>query len=467
MSVTSLPATGSTAVVRAAGLSLRWFAWVQVVMAALAMVATLPGRTHGLGMITERLLKDLQLDRVSYASINLWATLLGAAFCLPIGYLIERYGVRLMLTGVVAALAAVVLLMCHISLPLAEKVSASLSFFHFAPKTTLIAILFVAILLTRGLGQSALSVVSLATVGKWFVRRLSVAMAVFSVLVSVGFTLGFAGGLALAKWTWDEVWGILGIALVVVVPLAWLLVRDTPESCGMSADGSGEKTAVPPVGLTLHQALATPAFWVFGLASSLYGLIASGVSLFNQSILTERGFEPKTFYTVAMGTTFVGMASNFLGGWIITRWSIGRLMAVAMLVQALALSALPFLRPGIVWSCSLPYPVAMQLSFYPQLVPYVIAMGISGGIVTVVFFTIWGHAYGRRHLGKIQGAAQMLTVLASAVGPLLLAASKDYAGSYVPMLYTLAGCCALFGVAAWLVPVPRASMVKQESEKQP
>ena len=36
----------------------RNYGWVMVPVAALAMVATLPGRTHGLGMITERLLAD-------------------------------------------------------------------------------------------------------------------------------------------------------------------------------------------------------------------------------------------------------------------------------------------------------------------------------------------------------------------------------------------------------------------------
>jgi hypothetical protein len=41
--------------------------WVHVVIAALAMVATLPGRTHGLGLITEPLLADLHLDRQMYA----------------------------------------------------------------------------------------------------------------------------------------------------------------------------------------------------------------------------------------------------------------------------------------------------------------------------------------------------------------------------------------------------------------
>ena len=41
-----------------------YYGWVIVVAAALAMVATMPGRTHGLGTITERLLKDTTLPAV-------------------------------------------------------------------------------------------------------------------------------------------------------------------------------------------------------------------------------------------------------------------------------------------------------------------------------------------------------------------------------------------------------------------
>ena len=64
-------------------------AWINVLIAALIMVATLPGRTQGLGLITEPLLRDLHVDRVSYAQINLWATLLGAIVCLPAGRIFE------------------------------------------------------------------------------------------------------------------------------------------------------------------------------------------------------------------------------------------------------------------------------------------------------------------------------------------------------------------------------------------
>ena len=71
-----------------------WAGWINVVVAAVIMLATLPGRTQGLGLITEPMLRDLQLDRVTYANINLWATLLGAAICLPIGRLFDRVGLR-------------------------------------------------------------------------------------------------------------------------------------------------------------------------------------------------------------------------------------------------------------------------------------------------------------------------------------------------------------------------------------
>src|SRR5204862_1605173 len=117
-----------------------YYGWVSVALAALAMVGTLPGRTQGLGLITEPLLADLHIDRVTYAAINLWATLIGSLFCLPCGRLVDRLGSRAVLTAVVAALAATVLGMTAASGLLWLGVTITLS---------------------RGLGQSALSVISL------------------------------------------------------------------------------------------------------------------------------------------------------------------------------------------------------------------------------------------------------------------------------------------------------------------
>src|SRR5215217_2031034 len=124
--------------------------WFNVLVAAIMMVATLPGRTQGLGLITEPMLGDLQIDRVAYANINLWATLLGAAICLPVGRLFDRVGLRAASVGLTLALAAVVWVM--------SRVGGG------------VLVLFALLLATRAIGQSALSIASITAVGKSFDR---------------------------------------------------------------------------------------------------------------------------------------------------------------------------------------------------------------------------------------------------------------------------------------------------------
>src|SRR4029453_19130838 len=86
-------------------------AGINVLIASLAMVGTLPGRTQGLGLITEPLLRDLHLDRVVFAQMNLWATLIGSMFALGIGRFIDRFGSRSVLTVVALLLGTVVVFM--------------------------------------------------------------------------------------------------------------------------------------------------------------------------------------------------------------------------------------------------------------------------------------------------------------------------------------------------------------------
>ena len=410
-----------------------YYGWMIVVVAAAAMVATLPGRTHGLGMITERLLNDpaFNLNRVSYSNINLWATLIGAAFCLPCGKLIDRYGLRMMLTGTVLFLGVVVLAMTQL---------------------TGVALLFVAITLTRGFGQSALSVVSITMVGKWFSRKLSLAMAAYAVLMSLGFIGASLWAKRYADADWRVVWSTMGMFLLFgMVPLGWLLTRNSPEQCGLPLDGDKvptRDTCDNVVGHTLMQAIRTPAFWVFGLSISTYGLIASGVSLFNESILAERGFSVAVYYNLLALTTAIALTMKFPIGWLAQRLPLGRMLGGAMVVLAAALFYLP------------------QVETQPQLVLYALGMGISGAALTVLFFTIWGRAYGRAHLGRIQGAAQMMTVFASAFGPKILAECQTRTGSYAPMFYTLAGIVSLLAVCAWFVPIPRPAQSEQFSHTQ-
>src|SRR4026208_1197604 len=95
------------------------------------------------------------------------------------------------------------------------------------------------ITLTRGFGQSALSVVSITMVGQWFVRRLNLAMAIYTVALSIGFMIAFPliGAIVLSSG-WRVAWSIIGFALLLgLAPLALILVRRSPESISVDPDG--------------------------------------------------------------------------------------------------------------------------------------------------------------------------------------------------------------------------------------
>jgi MFS family permease len=396
-----------------------------LLLAAAAMVGTLPGRTQGLGLITEPLIADLGIGRVDYAQLNLWATLIGALFAIGIGRFIDRLGARIVLTTVAAALGIVVCAM-----------SAVDSF----------GALAVAVTLTRGFGQSALSVISLAMVGQWFMRGVDSAMAVYSIVMSIGFMIAFpVVGSLVQSWGWRSAWFAIGIALLVVLaPLSLALARTAggSEDPPLQNGRRGASLDAPErEGATWQQALSTPAFWTFSIGAALYGLVASGIGLFNESILAERGFSADVYYQTLVVTAITALIGNFGGGCLATRISLTNLLAISLFVLALGLAALP------------------HLTTIGQVMAWATAMGLGGGLVMVLFFSVWARVYGRAHLGRIQGAAQAMTVLASAIGPLLLAACVEWTGSYAAMFNILAGVIGIAAFSAMITPLPEREVL--------
>jgi MFS family permease len=254
------------------------------------------------------------------------------------------------------------------------------------------------------------------------------------------------------SWGWRRAWLVVGAALIAgLAPLGWLVVRRSPEDCGLAADGDVRRDgdhAVrrdarfgAEVALTGHAwsvAVLTPAFWIFATGTALYGLVASGIGLFNESILAERGFGAEVYYQALVMTAMTGLAGNFLGGWLAGHLRLTMLLAVSLSLLAAALAALPYV--SALW----------------QVMTWAAAMGLGGGLVMVLFFSVWPRVFGRRDLGRIQGAAQALTVLASAIGPLLLAWCVQWTGSYSAMFTVLAGVIATTAVAALIVSMPDA-----------
>lgn len=387
--------------------------WIHVAVAALAMVATLPGRTHGLGLFTEPILRTFELDREDYGLIGLIATLLGALFCLPCGWLTDRTGTRAVLVGTMVLLA--------------------LSVFGLSAWTGGITGLFVLILLTRGFGQSALSVASLTLIGRSAGTRTGLAMGLYAALTSLGFIAAFMASREVVTANpgeWRGPWAGIGLGVLAAAVLSAVLVRNRALDSDASMAGASAEPS-----RTLADALGSGAFWAFALGTSFYGLVASGTSLFNESILAERGFDKAVFLNVTIVGIPVGLIANLVGGWLATRMPLGRLFAAALAGFGATLATFPRIEQE--W----------------QVYLYACALAACGGVITVCFFSVWRKLYGPGSLGRIQGAAQLLTVVFSAFGQLLFPAVKSRAGEYAPLFSVCAVVAIVLALFAYCVRV--------------
>src|SRR5262249_60404176 len=103
---------------------------------------------------------------------------------------------------------------------------------------------------------------------------------------------------------WRGPWAGIALALVLFVAPAVLIFIREP---GGALPSKGKNGAAGDEGLSLRDALGASAFWVFGGATSLYGLVASGLGLFNEAMLAERGFSQENYHQFLVGPGMFGV----------------------------------------------------------------------------------------------------------------------------------------------------------------
>jgi len=205
----------------------------------------------------------------------------------------------------------------------------------------------------------------------------------------------------------------------VMMPVAFWL-RNTQASAQTESGTDND--------LTLTQCLRIPAFWAYSIGIAAFAAIASATGLFNEALLAERGFDQKSYHHFLAGSSIIALLGQIICG-VGTRWLAIRFwLGGALIVQAAALAMFGFIATTTgLWTLAA-------------------LMGLSGGVITVAFFAIWSDSFGKRHLGRIQGVAQMCSVFASALGPLLLERGARFLHGYANTLMIAAPVCVLLGL---------------------
>ncbi len=411
-----------------------FYGWVILLVGGAGVFASGAGQSHIFSVFIGPIGRDLSLTHTTIASAYAVATLI-AAMGLPLmGRLIDRYGTR-------ATVFFVVLLL-------------GLACFGFAVVINGIwlAIGFAAL---RFLGQGSMMMNSSNMVSQWFGRRRGFALS----LMALGFSLSVALHPPLAQWLidtvgWRQAWLWIGLSTwLLMLPVILIFAHNTPESVGLRPDGIAAEPTIgdvieesirhwADVGLSLHQAIRTPAYWIVAAGLFSISMLATALFFFQVSIFEAQGLSAETTAQVFPVIAIVMVVAMPIYGRMLDRYRTERMFAAALLVTATSLIA------------------ATQVQGFASALVYAVIFGVNNAASMTLFAFLWPRYFGRRHLGSIQGAGTTIGVVGASVGPLPLGIAFDLFGSYGETLLILAAipivCAvlALFIRAPHLQPVP-------------
>lgn len=406
-----------------------FYGWVMLAVAGVALFASGPGQSHIFSVFITPISQDLGLSRTSISSAYAAATLVAALGLPYVGRLVDRYGVR------------------RVLLVVAVLFGASAMAFGTVTNMIALAIGFAAL---RFLGQGSLMLNCANLVAQWFSKKRGFALS----LMAFGFSASMAVHPPLAQWLidhvgWRSAWLWLGLMTwVLLIPLIVILIQNKPEDLGLLPDGRrrdddlGQGSATPDadsadVGLSVKQAVRTPAFWIIAMTLATFSAVVTGLFFHQVSIFESAGLSPQVAAWTFSVSAIVMVLTMPILGHMLDRLPTRPMFAAATLTMTLVLLCLVFVRD------------------IPSAIVYSVAFGINNAAIHTHMSFLWPRFFGRRYLGSIQGTATTIGVIGASIGPLPLGIAFDMFGSYTGALIVLAILPVLCATAVLFMEPPR------------
>lgn len=342
------------------------------------------------------------------------AFLVSAFAGFAVGYWLDKYGARLLMT--LGSILATLLVLAWSSVDTLRD--------------------FYLVWFGIGLCMSAvLYEPSFVVVANWFDKHRSLALAIVTLLAGFASTIF----LPLAQWLLDmQGWRMaivsLGLILgVITIPLHGLVLRPSPASMGLQLDGAAKPDAslpdAPKTGVTLDAALRTGSFWAFVFSFSIAMLSSSAIRVHFIPYLQELEYSAADAAWLA---GFIG-AMQVLGRLIFAplerRLNTRLLVAALLIIQTLAMAILFFAQFNIsVWL-------------------FVVIFGASYGAVTLARPVLLADLYGRAHYGRINSVSSFVLIMSLTAAPIGAGILYEYFGNYQPVIVILV-VLSVFGTGA-------------------
>ncbi|MBI2864049.1 MAG: MFS transporter [Chloroflexi bacterium] len=370
----------------------RWgifYGWA-IVFAAAAMGFGSTGARFSFAAFLRPMTEEFRWDRASLvgaASLNL----LLAGLLRPLGgWLVDRYGPKLLAIWGVSVSALVMLL------------------FSFTTQLWQAYALF----LVLSVGYVAGPVVTPKLVGSWFIRRRGLALSV----AASGIALGELVVTPLAMWmlvvsNWQNSYRLLSVMLFfIILPITLFFLKNSPGEKGTYPDGdlpgsvaaAAAAAAVARDGnATLGEALRSPTFWKLGLGFFVCGFTMSFANTHFIAFATDMKLDPMIASTALglvggfsiIGTVSLGHLSDRLGP--------GKLLAIVYFLRGTA------------------FAILLTVDSPPTLYLASFVLGLSWTATVPLTTSVATNLWGLGSIGVIFGSLYTVMPLGSALGATL------------------------------------------------
>ena len=406
-----------------------FYGWIVVgVMAASGAVSMAMGSLN-FGLFIKPMGDDLGIGRASFGWAHTARHSASSVTSPIIGWLIDRFGSRVMLPVATLATGAAMVGLAYMSLP-----------WH------LIALF--AVMGVVGMSGPG-SLVTSVPVLKWFVRDRGRAIAFTSLGIPIGAVLFVPlTQILIDEVGWQTAWVVLAIiGVTVIVPLSAIFVRRQPEDMGLLPDGaaspsSGDNGArgrepADEVSWTVQEAIRTSTLWRLVVVFSAVHLATGTVALHRIAAFMDRGLDPTLIsFATAFDAVCAG-ASTFVFGMLVRR-------VPARFLGGLGFTMLAAASVMTVYATNLPIMFISMAIF---------GLGIGGMMFLQSF--IWADYFGRESVGSIRGLVNPINLVVGGLGAPAAGYVRDITGSYDPAWWAGVALMTFAAVLTVATPPPR------------
>ncbi|MFC1953176.1 MFS transporter [Chloroflexota bacterium] len=276
-----------------------------------------------------------------------------------------------------------------------------------------------------GIGVSAIDIVPLSTLMRWFVRRRGMMTGIVKMGTGLGqFIMPLVASMFIVRYGWQASYTIIGISVIVLLISIGQPLRRDPASKGLLPDGDegNQTTNSKPAetGLYLHEALRTKQFWTICLVylSAMFCLLIIIVHIVPHA--TDIGLSPTAAAGILSVIGGVSIVGRFFTGIAIDRIGSKLTLVICFI----------FLISALLW-----LQLARELwMFFLFTVVYAFA---HGGLFTAIS-PIVAEYFGLLSHGSLFGIVFLSSMLGGALGPVVAGHIFDITESYSLAFWTCA-----------------------------